>query len=181
MNGGRRDSSALERRLSNITVQTLRNYCDVKGISGSSGLKKKDLVEFIARKADRSALEDFLSSCEADYLIDSFRRAVKWGKNDLIVRLDPRSGMRELHAEFNGLDVGLRRVYYVDFYETDNPKKIVTVCECDDSRKRGLFCPHQMTVLIRGLKEGKIKLNKWQGPMTPEVRQGISAHLPRIR
>lgn len=181
MKGNRREISTLERRLSNLTVRTLRNYCDVKGISGSSGLKKVDLVEFIAREADRLALEDFLSSCEADYLIESFRRAVKWGKNDLIVRLDPRSSMRELHAEFNGLDVGLRRIYYVDFYETDNPRKIVTECECDDSSKRGLFCPHQMTVLLRGLKEGKLRLSKWRGPMTPEVRQGISAHLPRIR
>ena len=181
MKGNRRDSSTPERRLSNLTVQTLRNYCDVKGISGSSGLKKIDLVGFIAREADRSSLEDFLSNCEADYLIDSLRRAVKWGKNDLIVRLDPRSNMRELHAEFNGLDVGLRRIYYVDFYEVDSPKNIVTLCECDDSRKKGLFCPHQMTVLLRALKEGKIKLNKWKGPMTPEVRQSISAHLPRIR
>lgn len=171
------ERSSLERRLSNLTVQMLRNYCDIRGITGTSNLNKKKLVELVAERADPVPLEEFLSACEADYLIESFRKAVKWGKNDLIVRLDPRSSNRELHAEFNGLDVGLRRVYYIDFFNVSNPKKIRTQCECDDSRKRGLFCPHQMTVLLRALMEDIIDLKKWSGPMTPEVRTALISQL----
>lgn len=171
----RSDKRSLERRLSNLTVQALRNYCDVRGVSGSSNLKKKKLVKLIADKADPVPLEEFLSSCEAEYLMESFRKAVKWGKSSLIVRIDPRSTERELHAEFNGLEVGLRRVYYVDFYDVTNPRKIQTSCECDASQKKGLFCPHQMAVFLRGLREGVIRLQKWRGPMTSEVREAIKS------
>lgn len=173
--------NTIERRLANLTVEALRNYCDINGISGISNLKKNAMISAIAKRAEGQSLEEFLSYYESDYLLESFRKAVKWGKNDLIVRLDPRSKEKELHAEFNGLDIGLKRVYYVDFYNVTNPKQIITQCECADSSKKGLFCPHQMTVLLRALSEGIIRLGKWCGPMTPEVREAIASHMPRIR
>lgn len=172
------NKAALERRLSNLTVQMMENFCNVKGISGISDLKKKDLIEAVIRRADPDALEDFLSAHEADYLMDSFRKAVKWGKSDLLVHIAKDSSAKELHAEFNGLDVGLRRVYYIDFSNVSDSRKIRTACECDDSRERGLFCPHQIAVLLRSLAEKRIKLRNWRGPMTAELRNAILALFP---
>jgi len=171
----------MERRLNNLTVKTLRNYCDVNNISGAGNLKKMELVNFVAREAEPVSLEEFLSSCEADYLMESLRKAIKWGKNDLIVRLDPRSNKRELHAEFNGLDIGLRRVYYIDFFDVYDSGRVQTICECADSREKGLFCPHQMAVLIRASSTGVLDLGKWRGPITPEVRNVICSQLSRNR
>lgn len=174
------NKALLERRLSNLTVQMMDNFCNVKKIGGLSGLLKKDLIEGIIAKADPADLEDFLSTQEADYLMESFRKGAKWGKSELLVHLAAGSSMRELHAEFNGLDVGLRRVFYIDFINVDDPKKIRTSCECDDSSQRGLFCPHQMAVLMRALSEKKIKLNSWKGPMTPELKSSIMALFPDV-
>lgn len=170
--------TALERRLSNLTVQTMENFCTVKGISGLSGLRKNVLIDGLMQKANPDDLETFLSAQEADYLMDSFRKAAKWGKSDLLVHFAPDSSMKELHAEFNGLDVGLRRVFYIDFNNVDDQRRIRTSCECDDSSKRGLFCPHQMAVLLRALAEKKIKLSDWRGPMTAELKNSILALFP---
>ena len=172
------NKTALERRLSNLTVQTMENFCTVKGIGGVSGLLKKDLIEAIIHLSNPEDLEDFLSSQEADYLMESFRKAAKWGKSDLLVRIADKSSARELRAEFNGLDVGLRRVYYIDFVNINDPRKARTGCECDDSQERGLFCPHQMAVLLRALAEGKISLKDWKGPMTAELKSSILAMFP---
>lgn len=136
---------------------------------------KKELVVMLASRADPASLEQFLSGCEADYLMESFRKAVKWGMSENLVRIGEGSNMTELHAEFNGLDVGLRRVYYIDFYNVSNPKSIRTGCECADSSEKGLFCPHQMAVLLKAIGERKIRLDKWKGPMTAEVRGAIEA------
>ena len=69
--------SALKRRLSNLTVQAMLNFCNIKRISGISDLKKKDLVEAVIQRANPEDLEEFLSDTEAEYLMDSFRKAVK--------------------------------------------------------------------------------------------------------
>ncbi|MEM4262131.1 MAG: hypothetical protein QXY98_00140 [Thermoplasmata archaeon] len=175
MTRGTFDITSTERRLSNLTVETLRNYCDVHGIQGASGLLKKELVVMLASRADPASLEQFLSSCEADYLMESFRKAVKWGMSENLVRIGEGSDMTELHAEFNGLDVGLKRIYYIDFYNVNNPKSIRTGCECPDSSDKGLFCPHQMAVLLKAIGERKIRLDKWKGPMTAEVKGAIEA------
>ena len=175
MTRGSFDVTSTERRLSNLTVETLRNYCDVHGIPGASNLLKKELVVMLASRADPGSLEQFLSSCEADYLMDSFRKAVKWGMSENLVRVGENSNMIELHAEFNGLDVGLRRVYYIDFFNVNNQKAIRTRCECDDSAEKGLFCPHQMAVLLKAIGERKLSLEKWKGPMTAEVKGAIEA------
>jgi hypothetical protein len=169
------DVTSTERRLSNLTVETLRNYCDVHNIPGASNLLKRELIALLASRADPASLEEFLSSCEADYLMESFRKAVKWGMSENLVRIGEGSNMTELHAEFNGLDVGLKRVYYIDFYNVNDPKSIRTSCECPDSREKGLFCPHQMAVLLKAIGEKKIRLDKWKGPMTQEVRGAIEA------
>lgn len=169
------DVTSTERRLSNLTMETLRNYCDVHGISGASNLLKKELVVMLASRADPGSLEQFLSSCEADYLMESFRKAMKWGMSKNLVRIGEGASMTELHAEFNGLDVGLKRVYYIDFFNVNNQKSIRTRCECDDSVEKGLFCPHQMAVLLKAVMDRKISLEKWKGPMTPEVRGAIEA------
>ena len=172
------NKAVLERRLSNLTVQMMDNFCTIKGISGVSGLKKSDLIEAIMHLANPEDIAEFLSSQEAGYLMDSFRKAAKWGKSDLLVHIADNSTARELRAEFNGLDVGLRRVFYIDFLNINDPKKIRTGCECDDSQERGLFCPHQMAVLLRALAEGRMKLKDWKGPMTTELRNSILAMFP---
>jgi len=175
MTRGSFDVTSTERRLSNLTVKTLRNYCDIHGIPGASNLKKKELVVMLSSRADPGSLEQFLSGCEADYLMDSFRKAVKWGLSDNLVRIGPNSNMEELHAEFNGLDVGLKRVYYIDFANVNNTKSIRTSCECEDSADKGLFCPHQMAVLLKAVGERKINVEKWMGPITEEVKGAIKA------
>jgi hypothetical protein len=172
------NKAALERRLSNLTVQTMENFCTVKRITGVSGLIKKDLIDGIIERADPEDLENFLSAQEADYLMESFGKAVKWGKSDLLVHIAGDSNMRELRAEFNGLDVGLRRVFYIDFNYISDSRKIRTGCECDDSQERGLFCPHQMAVLMRALAEKRFRLKDWKGPMTAELRSSILALFP---
>lgn len=171
----------LERRLSNLTVLTMHNFCNVRGISGITNLKKKDLIDALIDRADPNDLEDFLSTNEAEYLMDSFRKAVKWGKSDLLVHIGEGASEKELHAEFNGLDVGIRRVYYVDFLKVDDASSITTSCECDDSMARGLFCPHQMAVLLKALEEKRIKFGKWKGPMTPELKNSIVALFPHAK
>ena len=88
----------------------------------------------LASRADPDRLEQFLSGCEADYLMESFRKAVKWGLSQNLVRIGQKSSNKEMHAEFNGLDVGLRRVYYIDFYNVNDSHKIRTICECDASQ-----------------------------------------------
>ena len=170
--------AALERRLLNLTVQTMENFCTVKGITGVSGLLKKDLIASIINRADPEELENFLSAQEADYLMESFGKAVKWGKSDLLVHIAGDSTMRELRAEFNGLDVGLKRVFYIDFSNINDSRKVRTGCECDDSQERGLFCPHQMAVLMRALAEERFKLKDWKGPMTAELKSSILALFP---
>jgi hypothetical protein len=156
------NKAALERRLSNLTVQTMENFCTVKRITGVSGLIKKDLIDGIIERADPEDLENFLSAQEADYLMESFGKAVKWGKSDLLVHIAGDSNMRELRAEF---------------YISDS-RKIRTGCECDDSQERGLFCPHQMAVLMRALAEKRFRLKDWKGPMTAELRSSILALFP---
>ncbi len=178
---GSSGNAILERRLSNLTVQTMENFCNVKGISGLSDLKKKDLVRALMRLADPDDLEEFLSTSEAEYLMDSYRKAVKWGKSELLVHLGEGSSEKELHAEFNGLDVGLRRVYYIDFFNVDSASAIRTSCECDDSKEKGLFCPHQRAVFLKALEKRKLKLSKWKGPMTPEIRKSILATFPQVK
>jgi hypothetical protein len=173
--------SALERRLSNLTVQAMENFCNIKGITGISELRKKDLIEAVIRLANPEDLEEFLSTIEAEYLMDSFRRAIKWGKSQILVHIGEGASEKELHAEFNGLDVGLRRVYYIDFYNTNDGGAIRTSCECDDSMEKGLFCPHQMAVLLKAIEKKKIKLGKWKGPMTPEIRGSILALFPSAK
>lgn len=172
------NNATLERRLSNLTVQSMENFCTVKGIAGISDLKKKELIEAVIQRANPEDIEEFLSAHEADYLMESFRKAVKWGKSDLLVHISGDSTMQEFRAEFNGLDVGLRRVFYIDFRNIDDSRKIRTACECDDSQGRGLFCPHQMAVLLRALAEKKFKLKSWKGPMTSELRNSILALFP---
>jgi hypothetical protein len=172
------NKAVLERRLSNLTVQSMDNFCNFKKISGLSALLKKDLIDGIIAKAEPADLEEFLSAQEADYLMESFRKAAKWGKSELLVHLGSDSSMKEMHAEFNGLNVGLRQVFYVDFSNLDDPRKIHTACECDDSKERGLFCPHQMAVLLRAIAENRIKLKNWKGPMTAELRGSILALFP---
>ena len=173
--------SALERRLSNLTVQAMLNFCNIKRISGISGLKKKDLVGAVIRLANPEDLEEFLSATEAEYLMDSFRKAVKWGKSQILVHIGEGASEKELHAEFNGLDVGLRRVYYIDFFNTNDGGAIRTSCECDDSQEKGLFCPHQMAVLLKAVEKKKVKLSKWKGPMTPEIRGSVLALFPNAK
>jgi len=177
--GDMTNKAALERRLSNLTVEMMENFCNVKGITGLSGLKKKDLIGSIIELANPGDLDDFLSSQESGYLMDSFRKAVKWGKSDLLVHIADDSTVKLLRAEFNGLDVGLRRVFYIDFSNIDNPRKIQIACECDDSKERGLFCPHQMAVLLRALAEKRFRLKDWKGPMTAELRSSILAIFPK--
>jgi len=172
------NKAVLERRLSNLTVQMMDNFCTIKDISGVSDLKKKELIDAIIELANPEDIEEFLSAQEADYLMDSFRKAAKWGKSDLLVHIAGNSSARELRAEFNGLDVGLRRVFYIDFLNINDPRKIRTGCECDDSQERGLFCPHQMAVLLRAIAEGKMKLKDWKGPMTTELKGSILAMFP---
>lgn len=174
-------NSALERRLSNLTVRAMLNFCNVKGISGISGLNKKDLIKAIIHLANPDDLEEFLSATEAEYLLDSFRKAVKWGKSQILVHIGEGSSEKELHAEFNGLDVGLRRVYYIDFFNTNDGGAIRTSCECDDSKEKGLFCPHQMAVLLKAVAKKKIRLTKWKGPMTPEIRTSVIALFPNAK
>jgi len=171
----------LERRLANLTVKAMENFCNVKGITGISDLKKIDLIDAVIRMADPDELEEFLSTTEADYLMDSFRRAVKWGKSEILIHIGEGASEKELHAEFNGLDVGLRRVYYIDFFDVNNASSIQTSCECDDSKEKGLFCPHQMAVLLKSLEKRKLKLSKWKGPMTPDLRRSILALFPQVK
>lgn len=173
--------SVLERRLSNLTVQAMLNFCNIKGISGISDLKKKDLIEAVIRLANPEDLEEFLSATEAEYLMDSFRKAVKWGKSQILVHLGEGASEKELHAEFNGLDVGLRRVYYIDFFNTNDGGAIRTSCECADSKEKGLFCPHQMAVLLKAVEKKKIKISRWKGPMTSEIRGSVLALFPSAK
>ena len=141
-------------------------------------MKKKELAEMLIEVADPNSLELFLSACEAEYLMDSFRKAVKWGMSENLVQIGPKSTEKELHAEFNGLNVGLRRMFYIDFFKVTDAKNFQSSCECDDSTERGLFCPHQMATLLRGLDEKKLHLSRWRGPMTEELKNAIKAMFP---
>lgn len=168
----------LESRLSRLTVESLRNLCDAQGVSGDSDLLKEDLVGFVQENIDISALEDFCTTQEEIYFAENMAKAIKWAASSKIVDIDPESDYTLVNAIFTMRRSDGYEEYHIRFVNqtTDD---IETSCECVDFREKGYFCPHQMTVLVRGLADGLFSLDQWAGPMTPEVEDLILANVFR--
>ena len=172
------DRLPLEFRLSRLTVNSLRNLCDTHSVSGASNLLKNELVEFVKANFDEKTLLDFCSAQEEIYFVENMAKAIKWSASKKIVQVDPKSDYTIVNAVF-----AMRRS---DGYEEYNIRfvnqttdDVATSCECVDSREKGYFCPHQMSVLVRCLTEGLFTLDQWSGPMTAEGEDLILANVFR--
>jgi len=170
----------LEFRLSRLTVQSLRNLCDTHNVPGASNLLKEDLVEFVLRHFDARTLDDFCSTQEDIYFVESMAKAIKWAASKKIVDLDPKSDYTMANGVFTLRRSDGYEVYNVRFVNqtTDD---VATSCECVDAREKGYFCSHQMAVLVRCLADGLFTLDQWTGPMSQEGEDLILANVFRKR
>lgn len=168
----------LEFRVSRLTVQSLRNLCDAQKVEGATNLLKKQLVKFVMENIERKVLEDFCRQQEDIYFAENMAKALKWAQSRKIVDLDPKSDYQLVNAVFTMRRSDGWEVYNIRFvnHTTDD---VATSCECVDSREKGYFCPHQMSVLVRCLSEGLFDLDQWTGPMTPEAEDLILANVLR--
>jgi len=168
----------LELRLSRLTVNSLRNLCDTHNVQGASNLLKDELVEFVKDSFDKKTLEDFCTAQEEIYFVENMAKAIKWSASRKIVAVDPDSNYTMVNAVFTLRRSDGYEVYDIRFVNqtTDD---VATSCECVDSREKGYFCSHQMSVLVRCLVEGLFTLDQWAGPMTPEAEDLILANVFR--
>jgi hypothetical protein len=168
----------LEFRLSRLTVNSLRNLCDTHNVQGASNLLKEDLVEFVKASFDKRTLEDFCAAQEEIYFVENMAKAIKWSASRKVVSVDPESDYTMVNAIFTMRRSDGYEVYNVRFVNqtTDD---VATSCECVDSREKGYFCPHQMSVLVRCLADDLFPLDQWAGPMTPEAEDLILANVFR--
>lgn len=170
----------LEFRLSRLTVQSLRNLCDARGVPGGSKLPKEQLVRFVMENIDRKVLADFCAAQEEIYFVENMAKAIKWAASKKIVQLDPGSDRSIVNAVFTLRRSDGYEVYNIRFVN-QTTEDIATSCECVDFREKGYFCPHQMAVLVRCLAEGLFTLEEWAGPMTAEAADLIAANVLRRR
>jgi hypothetical protein len=168
----------LEFRVSRLTVQSLRNLCDARGVQGATNLLKAPLVKFVMENIDRKVIEDFCRQQEDIYFAENMAKAIKWAQSRKIVDLDPESDHALVNAVFTMRRSDGWEVYNVRFVN-HTTADVATSCECVDSREKGYFCPHQMSVLVRCISEGLFDLDSWTGPMTPEAEDLISADVLR--
>jgi len=168
----------LEFRVSRLTVQSLRNLCDARNVSGGTNLLKEQLVKFVLKNIDRKAVEDFCKQQEDIYFAEYMAKAIKWAQSRKIVDLDPKSDYTLVNAVFTMRRSDGWEVYNVRFVNqtTDD---VATSCECMDFREKSYFCPHQMSVLVRCLSEGLFDMDQWTGPMTPEAEELVLANVLR--
>lgn len=171
---------SIEFRLSRLTVESLRNLCNTQHISGASNLLKEDLVRFVESNIDQKTVEDFCTAQEEFYFASNMARAIKWAANRKIVDVDPESDCTMVNAVFTMRRSDGYEVYNVRFVN-QTTEDVATSCECVDSREKGYFCPHQMSVLVRCLADGMFSLDRWAGPMTPEAEDLILANVFRKR
>ncbi len=166
----------LEFRLSRLTVESLRNLCEAQDLAGGSNFLKDDLIRFIGENIEKETIEDFCSAQEDIYFAENMAKAVKWAHSRKIVELDPESDETVVNAVFTMRRSDGYEVYNIRFVNqtTDD---VSTSCECVDSREKGYFCPHQMSVLVRCLADGLFSLDQWTGPMTDEAEDLILASL----
>ncbi|HIH00837.1 TPA: hypothetical protein HA259_01925 [Thermoplasmata archaeon] len=170
----------LELRLSRLTVQSLKNLCEVQNIEGYSGLVKDDLVQHLLDSVDARTLVEFCRIQEDIYFVENMAKAIKWSASKRIVQIDPKSDETIVNGTFTLRRSDGYEVYKVRFVNqtTDD---IGTSCECLDCREKGYFCPHQMAVLVRSISEGVFELDDWTGPMTREAEDLINANVLRKR
>lgn len=168
----------LEFRISRLTVQSLRNLCEAQDVPGATNLLKEQLVKFVLKSIDRKAVEDFCRQQEDIYFAENMARAIKWAQSRKIVDVDPKSDYTMVDAVFTMRRSDGWEVYNVRFVN-QTTEDVATSCECVDSREKGYFCPHQMSVLVRSLAEGLFDLDQWTGPMTPEAEELILANVLR--
>jgi hypothetical protein len=168
----------LELRLSRLTVQSLRNLCDTQNVEGYSNLVKDELVDHLLESVDAEVLEDFCEAQEEIYFVENMAKAIKWSASKKIIQLEPDSDETIVNATFSLRRSDGYEVYNIRFVNqtTDD---IATSCECQESREKGYFCPHQMAVLVRCLGEGLFDIDDWTGPMTNEAEDLIIANVFR--
>ena len=168
----------LELRLSRLTVQSMRNLCEMRDMEGYSNLLKDELVDYLMDNIDRRALEEFCRTQEDIYFAENMARAIKWAASRKIVKLEPEADKSLVDATFTLRRSDGYEVYSIRFvnHTTDD---IDTSCECMDACEKGYFCPHQMAVLVRCLSEGVLGIDEWTGPMTPEAEDLIRANVLR--
>lgn len=167
-----------ELRLSRLTVNSLRNLCDAHNVQGASSLLKNELVEFVKKSFDKKTLEDFCRAQEEIYFVENMAKAIKWSASRKIVSVDPDSDYTIVNAIFTLRRSDGYEVYNIRFVN-QTTEDVATSCECVDSREKGYFCSHQMSVLVRCLAEGMFTLDQWAGPMTPEAEDLILANVFR--
>ena len=172
------DSLPLEFRLSRLTVNSMRNLCDTHNVQGASNLLKEQLIEFVKDNFDEKTLVDFCAAQEEIYFVENMAKAIKWASSRKIVQIDPKSDYTMVNAVFTMRRSDGYEVYNVRFVN-QTTEDVATSCECVDSREKGYFCPHQMSVLVRCLSEGMFTLDQWSGPMTTEGEDLILANVFR--
>jgi len=168
----------LDFRLSRLTVASLRNLCDAQRLSGHTNLKKDKLVKFVLKNIDRDFLNEFCTSQEEIYFVESMAKAIKWAGSRKVIQLDPESDYTMANGIFT-----LRRSDGYEVFEirfvNQTTDDVATSCQCVDSREKGYFCSHQMALLVRCLQEGLFSLDQWAGPMTAEAEDLILANVFR--
>lgn len=170
----------LELRLSRLTVQSLKNLCEIQNVEGYSGLLKDELVQHLLDSVDARTLEEFCRIQEDIYFVENMAKAIKWSASKRIVQIDPKSDDSIVNGTFTLRRSDGYEVYNIRFVNqtTDD---VATSCECIEFREKGYFCPHQMAVLVKSLGEGLFALEDWTGPMTREAEDLILANVLRKR
>ncbi len=170
----------LELRVSRLTVQSLRNLCETRNITGYSNLLKEELVKHVMENVSKKALEDFCTAQEDIYFVENMAKAIKWAASKKIVKLDPKSDATIANGVFNLRRSDGYEEYKIRFVNQTN-EDIASSCQCVDSREKGYFCPHQMALLVRCLSEGVFDIGDWAGPMTHEAEELIMANVLKRR
>jgi len=170
----------LESRVSRQTVASLRNLCETQKVPGASNLLKEELVSYCMKNIERKVLEDFCAAQEDIYFVENMAKAIKWAAGSKIVRLDPKSDYTLVNGVFNLRRSDGYEVYKIRFVN-QTTQDIATSCECVDSREKGYFCGHQMSVLVKCLALGLFSLDQWTGPMTSEGEDLVLANVFRKR
>lgn len=174
------DKLPLERRLSRLTVQSLKNLCETQNVEGYSGLLKDDLVQHLLDTVERRVLEEFCRTQEEIYFAENMAKAIKWSASRRIVQIDPESDDTIVNGTFTLRRSDGYEVYNVRFVN-QTTEDVATSCECLDFREKGYFCPHQMAVLVKSIGLGIFSIGDWTGPMTREAEDLILANVLRKR
>ena len=168
----------MELRLSRLTVQSMRNLCEMHNMDGYSNLLKDDLVEYLLESMDERVLSEFCRAQEDIYFVENMAKAIKWSASRKVVEIEPESDRSLVDATFTLRRSDGYEVYNIRFVN-QTTEDIATSCECLDASEKGYFCPHQMAVLVRCLSEGIFELDEWTGPMTREAEDLIEANVLR--